>query len=236
MSTAVSQGAVPATLLDFDPVTPLKAKRGHHVATLHLRSHKHGTLDLYTQFALQAARSLKLPTSGAASLPTTRELVTVIKSHFVHKKSQENFESRTHRRAIKVYDADRDALDLWLRYLKKNSIGGVGMKAYIHEYVEYGFAAGELKEVESMLSGPENEVEKAAAEIVKALGGAEFEKEVKKVEEVKAEVKEEVKEEVKVEAEAEVKAEAEAAKEEVAEAKAEEPAPAEEAKPVEPKA
>jgi hypothetical protein len=110
------------------------------------------------------------------------------------------------------------------------------MKAYIHEYVEYGFAAGELKEVESMLSGPENEVEKAAAEIVKALGGAEFEKEVKKVEEVKAEVKEEVKEEVKVEAEAEVKAEAEAAKEEVAEAKAEEPAPAEEAKPVEPKA
>lgn len=220
MSTAVAETSAASTptpgFLDFEAAKPLKSKYRHHVATLHLRGHLHEPLVLYTQFALTAARSLKIPTSGAASLPTTRELITVIKSHFVHKKSQENFESRTHRRAIKVYDADPEALDLWLRYLRKNGIGGVGMKAYIHEYVEYGFAAGELKELEGMLGAPENAVEKATEEIVKALGGVEFAAEGKEdvKEEAKVEAKEDVKEEVKVEA----------AKEEVA---AEEPAPAE---------
>jgi small subunit ribosomal protein S10 len=87
----------------------------------------------------------------------------------VHKKAQENFERRTHRRVIKVWDSDRGVVDLWLRYLRKNGIGGVGMKAYVHEWVEYGYGAKEIGELEKQLDRPGQEVEKVAEELVKAL-------------------------------------------------------------------
>jgi small subunit ribosomal protein S10 len=254
-STAVSTAKDAPAFLDFAPVEPRRYKQGVHVATLQLRSHERDPLDLYSQFALQAAHSLKLPTTAAHTLPMTRELVTVIRSHFVHKKKQENYEKRTYRRAIKVFDADRDTLDLWLRYLKKHSIGGVGLKAYVHEYVEFGFAAGEIAAVEGKLASTSQEkIGKVAAEIVNTLSGVEFSKsaEVKaaadkkkkspesekqqpknaaaeKVKEVKAEAK-------KVEGEAPA---APAAEKVEAEAKAapaaEKPAPAAK-KPTEPKA
>lgn len=90
----------------------------------------------------------------------------------MHKKAQENFERKTHRRVIKVFDADKEIVDLWLRYLRKNSIGGVGIKAQIWERVEYGFAK---KEGESMVQQVESggldaeKIEKAADDLVKEL-------------------------------------------------------------------
>lgn len=183
-----------------------------HVATLHLRAHYPFALDIQTRIAMHAASSLKIPTSGVAALPTKTELTTVIKGPFAHKKSQENFVRKTHKRAIKVFDAERDVLDLWLRYLRKNAMGGVAMKAYVHEYAEFGFAAAEAQNLEGMLAG--GKVAAAAEEIVKELGGLKF------VEAPKAEAKEaevEATEEVKAQEEVEVKA-----KEEV-EAKADEP-------------
>jgi small subunit ribosomal protein S10 len=91
----------------------------------------------------------------------------------VHKKAQENFEQRTHKRVIKVWDSERETVDLWLRYLKKNSIGGVGMKAIVHEWVDFGFGREEVEGLEKAMSGggDKEKVEKAAEELVKALGG-----------------------------------------------------------------
>jgi small subunit ribosomal protein S10 len=63
-----------------------------------------------------------------AALPTKRTLWTVIKGPFVHKKTQENFERRVHKRAIKVWDAHPDVVDLWASYLRKHAMGGVGMR------------------------------------------------------------------------------------------------------------
>lgn len=160
--------------MDFPPLETIRPKKDAvHVATLHMRSYASSNLDLYTRFALHAAESLQMPTSGAAALPTTKELITVIKSPFVMKKSQENFERKTHRRAIKVFDTNREVVDLWLRYLKKNSIGGVGLKAYVHEYAEFGFAAGEVAELEGNMGNAD--LEKVAADLVKHLTGPEFE-------------------------------------------------------------
>lgn len=104
----------------------------------------------------------------------------MLKSPFVKKKAQENFERRTHKRAIKVYDADRDALDLWLRYLRQNGLPGVGMKAYIHEWVDFGFGRKEAEgknEIEMAIE--EERIQHAAEELVKALSegeGAQAEK------------------------------------------------------------
>ncbi|KAJ9116024.1 hypothetical protein QFC24_006865 [Naganishia onofrii] len=76
-----------------------------------------------------------MPVSRPATLPVTRSLYTVLKSPFVHKKAQENFEKKYHARVIKVWDTERDVVDKWLRYLKKYSIGGVGMKAVVFDWV-----------------------------------------------------------------------------------------------------
>lgn len=203
--------------LEFPPLIKVAPTHGVHVATLHLRAHYPFALDIQTRIAMHAASSLKIPTSGAASLPTKTELQTVIKSPFAHKKSQENFVRKTHKRAIKVFDADREVVDLWLRYLRRNAMGGVGMKAYLHEYVEFGFASGEMAVLEGQLAG--GQIAKAADEIVKAFEGLEFEEEVKAVEAEETVDAAKAKQET-TEAKQEV-AEAAEAKQETAEVKAE---------------
>ena len=93
----------------------------------------------------------------------------MLKGPFVHKKAQENFERRTHKRAIKVFDTNKEVLDLWLRYLKRNSIGGVGMKATVWESSEFGYSSKEGEMISEKLSGSGDDIEKAAQKLVKEL-------------------------------------------------------------------
>lgn len=120
---------------------PLEPSHGCHVATLHLRAYDDNLADLgfFTNFALRAARALGLPTTGAAALPTATWLRTVPRSPFVHKKSQQNFWRRTHKRAIKVYDGDEEVVQAWLAYLRKEAFPGVGMKAQYWTYRPLGW-------------------------------------------------------------------------------------------------
>jgi small subunit ribosomal protein S10 len=123
---------------------------------------------------VQSAHSLRIPTTNPASLPTTTSLYTVTKGPFVHKKAQENFTRKTHRRVIKVFDADKGVIDLWLRYLRKNGIGGVGMKAQIWERVEFGYAKKEGDSITKQVSNKQDKpvsgkIEAAAEELVKEL-------------------------------------------------------------------
>lgn len=118
---------------DLPPVHP--RTHGVHIASLTLRAHHPGPLTQFAEFALHAAHSLGIPVSRPAALPVERSLYTVLKSPFVHKKAQENFEKKYHARVIKVWDAEREVVDKWLRYLKKYSVGGVGMKAVVHDWV-----------------------------------------------------------------------------------------------------
>ena len=92
-----------------------------------------------------------------------------MKGPFVHKKAQENFERRTHKRAIKVFDTNKEVLDLWLRYLKRNSIGGVGMKATVWESLEFGYSSKEGEMISEKLSQSGDDIEKAAQKLVKEL-------------------------------------------------------------------
>ena len=159
------------TILDPASRPPLKPTHGIHVATLSLAAHHPYALDLFSRFAVQSARSLGIPTSNPANLPMTKELHTVLRGPFVHKKYQENFERRTHRRTIKVFDADKGVVDLWLRYLKRNGIGGVGMRARVYEWVEFGFGRQEVEGLERQFEGGEDldAVERKAEELIKAL-------------------------------------------------------------------
>jgi len=98
------------------------------VANIHFRSHHIKLLNLFTHFAAHAASSLGIPTSKVVPLPTQRTLWTVLRSPFAHKKSQENFDRRVHKRAIKAWDADPEVVQRWVAYLRAHAMPGVGMR------------------------------------------------------------------------------------------------------------
>ncbi|KZV63059.1 hypothetical protein PENSPDRAFT_758282 [Peniophora sp. CONT] len=117
------------------------------VATIHFRSHFPRLLDIFTHFVEHAAAALAVPVGGTAKLPTRKTLWTVIRGPFVHKKSQENFERRVHKRAITAYDADPEVVDRMMLYLKKHSMAGVGMRVARWHRVPVGIGRHQLEAV-----------------------------------------------------------------------------------------
>ncbi|KIM64488.1 hypothetical protein SCLCIDRAFT_1213310 [Scleroderma citrinum Foug A] len=110
------------------PPTTLPRPHNIPVASLHFRSHHPFLLDVFAHFAEHAASALSIPASRPVHLPTQRSMWTVIRGPFVHKKSQENFERRVHKRAIKAWDANSEVVDMWVKYLRKHMMPGVGMR------------------------------------------------------------------------------------------------------------
>ncbi|KAI5306080.1 mitochondrial 37S ribosomal protein rsm10, partial [Ascosphaera atra] len=115
---------------------PLKRRPqyGVPVCDLQLRSYNVRNVEFMADFALRAAYYLKLPASGPVPLPRIKERWTVIRSNFVHKKSQENFERMTYRRLIQIQDGHLDVVQAWLAFLRKHAFHGVGMKANVWEF------------------------------------------------------------------------------------------------------
>lgn len=119
---------------------PLKrpAEFGIPSCDLQLRSFSVQPLEFFSDFALRAAYYLGLPAYGPVPLPRITERWTVPKSHFIFKKAQENFERVTLRRMIQIKDGNPETVQLWLAYLRKHQLYGVGMKANVWEFSQSG--------------------------------------------------------------------------------------------------
>jgi small subunit ribosomal protein S10 len=139
---------------------------GIPVAMLHFRSFLPPLLAQFTHFASHAASSLGIPISTVKSLPTQRSMWTVLKGPFVHKKKQENFERRVHKRAIKAWDADPEVVDRWVKYLQRHALAGVGMRVTRWERAHVGIGRTRLEDVKLQM----NKSAQTDAEKVKALG------------------------------------------------------------------
>ncbi len=124
---------------------PLRREAEYGVPTcdLQLRSYSVRSLEFFSDFALRAAYFLGLPAFGPVPLPRLTERWTVPKSHFIYKKSQENFERVTVRRLIQIRDGHPDAVQVWLAFLQKHAYYGVGMKANVWEFSNVGESLGE---------------------------------------------------------------------------------------------
>ncbi|KDQ08405.1 hypothetical protein BOTBODRAFT_166003 [Botryobasidium botryosum FD-172 SS1] len=158
---------VPPTALLRAPIHP----RTHSipVALIHLRSPSPALLSLFTHFAMHAAYGFGIPISHTATLPTQRSLYTVLKSPFVHKKAQENFERKISKRAIKAWDADGEVVGKWIKYLELHAMGGVGMRVVRWERVELGFGKKRLEQAGASLRAPasvEDQVKALSEQIV----------------------------------------------------------------------
>ncbi|KJA22712.1 hypothetical protein HYPSUDRAFT_648366 [Hypholoma sublateritium FD-334 SS-4] len=134
------------------------------VANVHFRSHHVHLLNLFTHFATHAAAALGLPVSQVASLPTQRRLWTVLRGPFAHKKAQENFERRVHKRAIKAWDADPEVVQRWVAYLRTHAMPGVGMKVVTWERMPLHVGAALKKEA---VVKPSDQIASLGKKIVK---------------------------------------------------------------------
>ncbi|ERF73833.1 hypothetical protein EPUS_05538 [Endocarpon pusillum Z07020] len=117
---------------------PLRYKGGptynHPVCTLQLRSFSVRNVEFMADFAMRAAFYLKLRARGPVPLPKIVQRWTVLRSNFINKNSQENFERITLRRLIQIQDGHTEVVKVWLAYLRRYAFWGVGMKANVWEF------------------------------------------------------------------------------------------------------
>ncbi|GBE85750.1 ribosomal protein S10 [Sparassis latifolia] len=139
---------------------------GIPVALIHFRSYFPHLLDQFLHFTSHTAAALAIPISRPAHLPTQRTLWTVPRGPFVHKKAQENFDRRVHKRAIKAWDAHPAVVERWVRYLEEHAMAGVGIRVVRWQRAPVGVGEKVLERVMGQMRvGAATKAEK-----VKALG------------------------------------------------------------------
>ncbi|HNQ35330.1 MAG TPA: 30S ribosomal protein S10 [bacterium] len=76
-----------------------------------LRSYDHRLLDQSVREIIEIGKRTGENLAGPIPLPTKREIFTVQRSTFVHKKSREQFEIRIHRRLIDIINPSARIVD-----------------------------------------------------------------------------------------------------------------------------
>ena len=73
---------------------------------IRMEAYDHRALDTSAREIVEQARRTNAQVSGPIPLPTRIERYTVLRSPHIDKKSREQFEIRTHKRLIDIYDAN----------------------------------------------------------------------------------------------------------------------------------
>jgi len=80
-----------------------------------LKGYDHSILDLAAQQIVNAVESTGATVSGPIPLPTHIQKFSVIRSPFIDKDSQEQFEIRTHKRLIDIIETTSKTIDALTR-------------------------------------------------------------------------------------------------------------------------
>ncbi|MCZ6478335.1 MAG: 30S ribosomal protein S10 [Gemmatimonadetes bacterium] len=78
---------------------------------IRLKAFDAAIIDQTASDIVRTAEKTGATVSGPIPLPTRRQLFTVLRSPHVDKKSREQFELRTHKRLIDIYDARAQTID-----------------------------------------------------------------------------------------------------------------------------
>ena len=79
--------------------------------SIKLKAYEHELIDQACKRIIETAGKNGTKVSGPIPLPTDREVVTVIRSPHKYKDSREQFESKTHKRLIYIYNPTNKAID-----------------------------------------------------------------------------------------------------------------------------
>ncbi|MDA8088958.1 MAG: 30S ribosomal protein S10 [Nitrospiraceae bacterium] len=80
-----------------------------------LRAYDHRLLDQSVRDIVEAARRTGARVAGPVPLPTKISKYTVLRSPHVDKKSREQFEIRTHKRIVDIYEPTQQTMDALMK-------------------------------------------------------------------------------------------------------------------------
>lgn len=85
------------------------------VIRIKLKAFEHALIDEACKRIIDTAEKFGAKVAGPIPLPTDREVVTVIRSPHKDKDSREQFESKTHKRLIDIYNPSAKAIDALMK-------------------------------------------------------------------------------------------------------------------------
>ena len=95
------------------------------VIRIKLSAYDHKLLDNSAEKIVETVKRTDTKVSGPIPLPTEKEIVTILRSPHKHKDSREQFELRTHKRLIDIYNPTAKTVD---SLTKLNLPAGVDIK------------------------------------------------------------------------------------------------------------
>ena len=78
---------------------------------INLRAFDHELVDSASARIVETAKKAGAKVSGPIPMPTEKEVVTILRSPHKHKDSREQFEIRTHKRLIDIYNPSAKTVD-----------------------------------------------------------------------------------------------------------------------------
>jgi small subunit ribosomal protein S10 len=82
---------------------------------IRLKAYDHRLLDQSTGEIVDTCRRTGSKVAGPIPLPTSRTIITVLRSPHVDKKSREQFEMRTHKRLIDIIEPTAQTVDALMK-------------------------------------------------------------------------------------------------------------------------
>ena len=78
---------------------------------IRLKAYDHQLIDATCEKIVEAAKRNGSTVSGPIPLPTRKEIVTILRSPHVNKDSREQFERRTHKRLIDIFNPNAKCVE-----------------------------------------------------------------------------------------------------------------------------
>ena len=82
---------------------------------IRLQAYDHKILDQSTIEIVNTAKRTGAQIKGPIPLPTTKEIITVLRSPHIDKKSREQFETRTHKRLIDILEPTPQTIEALMK-------------------------------------------------------------------------------------------------------------------------
>ena len=78
---------------------------------IRLKAYDHVVLEQSAEKIVDTAKRTGAKVSGPIPLPTEKEIITILRSPHKHKDSREQFEMRTHKRIIDIYEPTQQTVE-----------------------------------------------------------------------------------------------------------------------------
>jgi small subunit ribosomal protein S10 len=101
---------------------------------LYLKAFDFKILDQTVNKIINTSSKFGILISGPIRLPTKIKKFTVLRSPHIDKKSREQFEIRTHKRLLNIFNTKENTINTFLKYVEDNLPSGVNLKITLFSF------------------------------------------------------------------------------------------------------